>query len=103
VNLTQSVLSTEYVSIGVSFTVANNAIDPTGDDVSFAFCAPGVEPASGDWHAGSWAEGGPPYLAQFLVGPSGQVTLTAGTWEVWIKVQDTPEVPVKHAATLTIR
>ncbi|MFD9632843.1 hypothetical protein [Streptomyces violascens] len=105
--ITQSSLSLEYVQVPVTAMVGGNPLNPTGDVVQFAFLPDKVQPGSGDWKAGSWdgAQPRPPgnaYLAQCLVGPGGTVTLTPGTYTVWIKVMDSPEVPVINVDLLTI-
>jgi hypothetical protein len=97
--ISRSVLDTRYVAIPVSATGTTGLpIDPTGDTVQFAFMPtpPGTSPGNGDWRAGSWAStssGG--YLAQCLVGPAnGGVALATGTYQIWLKVTDSPEIPV---------
>lgn len=102
--LTMSNLSTEYVQVPVSAVVSTGIVNPTSDQVQFAFVVSG-DPAPGDWHSGSW-ETIPPgtYLAQCLVGPgTGGVPLSAGaTYEIWVKITDNPEVPVRQVGLLKI-
>lgn len=95
-------LSTEYVQVQVSFTVAGAASDPTGDVAQMAFVPPGAIPASGDWHTASWETVGAAHYAQCLVGPSGDVVLRPGTYTVWVKITDSPEIPVRSPSQLTI-
>lgn len=102
--VTISALSTEYVQVPVSATTAGVPINPTSDQVQFAFMATG-NPTSGDWHLGSWQTIAPTtYVAQILVGPgSGGVPLTAGTtYSIWVKVTDNPETPVRQVGLLKI-
>ena len=99
--LTLSRLSTEYVQIQVTFTIAGAPQNPTGDAVSMAFMDSGAIPVSGDWHAASWETAGTSYFAQCLVGPGG-VVLPPGAYVCWLKIQDNPEVPVRAPAQLTI-
>ncbi len=98
--------TTEYVFIGVTGTVP-----ATGVEV--AFLAAGVRPTGGDWetavlindsgHAlwtealGSGVTGD--YFIGILVGAfgGGTVTLVAGDYQVWIRITDTTEQPVKIA------
>jgi hypothetical protein len=99
------VLDTRYVAIPLSATGTDGSpINPTSDTVQFAFMPPGTNPGSGDWHAGSWAttaNGG--YQAQCLVGPAnGGVSLTVGTYVIWVKATDNPEIPVIPADQLQI-
>ena len=104
--VTQSVLSTQYVQVQVTARSASG-YDPTGDTVQFAFTPltyPQTQPGSGDWHAGSWATfPGPAYWAQCLAGPAnGGISLAVGTYQVWVKITDNPEVPVLQPFLLEI-
>ena len=104
---TQSALSTEYVPVHVRATIngVSNA-DPTADTAQMAFLPVGTNPGVSDWHAASWttipATPETIYIAQCLVGPSGTVTLTAGTYQVWVKITDSPEIPVDTTGLLQI-
>jgi hypothetical protein len=42
------------------------------------------------------------YIAQCLVGPDGGVTLATGTYTIWVKVTDNPQVPVEPVDLLQI-
>lgn len=104
---TQSSLSLEFVDAAVTVTVGGNPLNPTGDTVQFAFLPDGVKPGVGDWKTGSWDTTQPrptgnAYMAQCLVGPGGTVTLAPGTYTMWIKILDSPEVPVSSYGLLTI-
>ena len=85
-------------------TVNGADYNPTSDTVSFAFITTG-EPGSGDWHGGTWAAAttSGACVAQILIGPANSgIPLGPGTYEVWVKVTDSPEVPVIEADTLQI-
>jgi hypothetical protein len=101
------VLDTRYVVIPVTATGTNGQpISPTTDTVQFAFMPQqGPGPGSGDWHAGSWATGTiGPYQAQCLVGPeNGGVVLPIGVYVIWVKITDSPEVPVIQADSLQLQ
>jgi hypothetical protein len=104
--LTQSALSTQYVQVQVTVK-SPDGYDPTSDEVQFAFTRetyPQVTPTSSDWVTGSWETfPGPAYWAQALVGPAnGGTALSVGMWLVWIKVTDSPEVPVQQPVLLEI-
>ena len=93
--ITQSVLSTNYVQVQV-ITRAPSTYNPTGDAVQMAFTPltyPETSPTS--WIAGSWVTfPGPAYWAEALVGPAnGGTTLSLGTYQVWVKITDSPAVP----------
>lgn len=103
---TQYAGSLEYVRSAISAEKAGVAYDPTGDTVVMAFMAGPAAPSSGDWKTASWDTAAttypPTYRAQCLVGPGGTVTLTAGVYTVWVKITDSPEVPVKRAGQLKV-
>jgi hypothetical protein len=95
--------SLEYIRIPVSVTIAGIPYNPTADSVQMAFTSTMREPVFGDWNQGSWeTTGAGSFYALCLIGPGGSVVLTAGTWFVWVKIADTPEIPVKAAGSITI-
>lgn len=103
--LTIAAASLEYVRVPVTATAAGLPVDPTSDSVAMAFMPnPTTQPGSGDWHTASWDTGtfGGRYIAQCLIGPGGGVQLNPATWWVWVKIVDSPEVPVRAAGTLQI-
>lgn len=104
--LTLYAASLEYVRVPMAVEKSGAPYDPTADTVVMAFIAGPAAPTSGDWKTASWdtdASTYPPtYYAQCLVGPGGTVTLAAGTWTVWVKVTDSPEVPVKRAGQMKV-
>ncbi len=103
----QSALSLKYVRVPVRVTKNGVAVDPTGDVVQMAFMAQGAgDPAGGDWKTASWETDPtttpPTYYARCLVGPGGTATLAKGTYLVWVKITDVPEVPADPVAPITI-
>ena len=96
---TISVLSTEYLRYTVQATIAGTPYNPSGDTVAFAFPLTGMSPST--WYTGSWEQVGVTYVARILIGPSGQ-TLSTGSYDVWIKITDSPEIPVRKVDTLTV-
>lgn len=98
----QSSISLEYVRVPVAATVNGAAVDPTSDAVKFAFKPEGVTPATGDFVTGSWETAGSVYLARCLVGPAGAAVLTPGSYRIWIKITDSPEVPARDVDSITI-
>lgn len=102
--LEQSVLSLEYVQVPVSITVNCVPYDPTGDVVEFAFMPVGTDPAPADFKFGIWVACGVPlqFTAEILVGPGGTFVLPVGTYEIWIRIVDTPEIPVRSVGFLAI-
>lgn len=100
-------LGTEYVLIPVAASKSGAAYNPTADTVQFAFMPNSVQvPVTADWVTGSW-ETVPtniiyPYNARCLVGPSGSTALTLGTYVMYVKITDNPEIPVIPAGQLVI-
>lgn len=81
--------------------------NPTALTVQMAFIDGWTKPAAPDWNPASWAWTTPVngyYAAQCLVGPeNGGKVLAVGTWNVWVQVTGSPEVPVLlSGGTLTI-
>lgn len=100
-------LATEYVIIPVTATKLGAAYNPTADVVQFAFMpTPTQVPQVSDWVAASWETDATnvlyPYAARCLVGPSGTITLGIGSYVIYIKITDNPEIPVLIAGQLNI-
>lgn len=100
--------SCEYHRWRVGATVNGQPIDPTADPLAFALStavdAHGepIEPTNG-FVNGVWENPAPTvYLACLLSGPSGAVTPDKGTYYVWMRVTDTPEVPLRLIDTLKV-
>jgi hypothetical protein len=105
--ITLSHLSTEYVLIPVAVTKAGVSYNPTSDTVQFAFMStPTQIPGVSDWQTGAWDTDSTnilyPYTAKCLVGPAGTITLTDGTYVIYLKITDNPEIPVLVAGQLVI-
>ena len=99
-----SVLSTQYVQLPVTATLDGAPYNPAGDPVSFAFTPVGRKPAAGDWNGGTWVTlPSGAYMAQILVGPANfGIALPVGSYQIWLRVTDNPEVPVQPADELRI-
>lgn len=99
-SLKMNALTTEYVHVPVTATG-----ELLGYPVFFAILAKGARPTDGDWIAGSWDPDvtSSPFRARVLVGPEGGVmTLTKGaSYDVWVKVDDNPETPIRLSGTIT--
>lgn len=105
--LTISHLSTEYVLIPIQVTKSGTPYNPTGDAVQFAFMPNAVQqPVNADWVNGSWETVATnflyPYNAKCLIGPSGSTALTTGSYVIYLKVTDNPEIPVLTAGQLNV-
>jgi hypothetical protein len=101
-----SALSTEYVQVPVRAQSSGLPFNPTALTVEMAFIDGWTEPQPADWNTASWASTSTvngTYLAQCLVGPENDgVSLAIGTYQIWLKVISSPEVPVISTGTLTV-
>lgn len=101
---TISAASTEYVQVIVSAKESGAAVNVSTATVTMGFSATSAVPT---WRTASWdtdATTDPDtYRAQCLVGPDGGVeTLTAGLYNVWVKVVDSPETVIRKAGQLRV-
>lgn len=106
--LGMSQLATQYYLVPVTVTKAGVSYNPTSDTVAFAFMPqPTQVPGNTDWVTGSWDTNTSsvlfPYSAKCLVGPAGTTTLGIGTYYVYVRITDSPEVPVLIAGQLQIQ
>ena len=100
-------LATLYYLVPVTASKAGVAYNPTSDTVQFAFMPQATQvPQVSDWVSGSWdtvaGEILYPYSAKCLVGPAGTVALGIGSYYAYVKIGDSPEVPVLLAGLLEI-
>jgi hypothetical protein len=95
--------SLEYIKCRVEKRINGVVVSPTGDVVAMAFTlsktGAGATFKTADWETTS--EG---YFVRCLIGPGGgETTLTAGKqYYVWVKITDSPEVPVKPGGMLNV-
>ena len=62
-----------------------------------------VEPVVGDWKIASWETVDvDDFFARMLVGPGGVITLTPGDYDILVKIDATPEIPVLRAGLLRV-
>lgn len=93
-------LSKEYVVVQVSTNPGGAAINTAVATVEFAFITEG-EPSS--WTSGEWTTSGQNTYARILVGTGSTVgALANGTYTVWLRISQTPEVVVRPAGTLVV-
>lgn len=99
-------LSTEFIRVPVAATENGAAIDVSLQDVEMAVIPTATQPVSGDWKSAEWetdSSAAPStYHARMLVGPaSSNITLTAGQiYDVFVRVTDNPEIPVRNAGAV---
>jgi hypothetical protein len=102
-------LSLQYVGIPVkTTTLSGAAYNPTADTVQMAFMPTATQvPGVSDWQASVWATVTSnvifPYAAYCLVGPGGTVNPGIGTYVVFLRVTDNPEIPVLVVGYLEIQ
>ena len=107
---TVSTLSRDWVRLTLT---APTAVNPTPAAAALAIIPIGTEPAPGDWHTATWDPDGHPIYTdqwplQVLTGPGTLLSLPAGTYGVWFRVDTTilggppPETVTVEAGTLTI-
>ena len=94
--------SKEYLPVQVSATKEGVSFNPTGDSVQIAIPKTNVQPVSGDWKSASWDSYDGEYFARILVGPGGDIVPLPGTYDIYVKVTDSPEVPALYAGKLII-
>lgn len=102
-----SSLSKQYVKVRVSAAESGASVDLTGGTVQMAFTVVGTEPVTNDWKSATWetdsTRNPDRYYARCMVGPSGTITLSDGTYDVWVKVTGVgTEIPVIRAGALTV-
>jgi hypothetical protein len=103
----QASTSVEFIRFLVGATEDGDDVDLTPNAVAVGFLLEGsASPAAADvvWESATWetdsvtVPGQPKYYAKVLVGPSpGEVQLTSGVWQPWVKIVDAPEVVIRAA------
>ena len=89
-----SVASLQYVEVPVPISPH----DPTADVVKMGFLPEGTAGVPATWYTASWAVGANVPTVLCLVGPSpGVVTMVPGIFQPYLKITDSPEVPVLAA------
>ena len=91
-----SSLSVEYVHVPITSNLDTGDLNDL--TVQLAIVPDGQEPVTGDWKTGTWIGN----HAAVLVGPGATITLTDGTYDVWVKITATPEVPVLLSGSIHI-
>ena len=86
--------SLEYVKIPVT---TPPGITISSQVVEIAVVAQTGRPGALDWRTGSWEDN----TARILIGPTA-LALTAGTYNVWVRITDSPEKPVLLAGAITV-
>ena len=87
-------------------TVITADADPTSDVVAFAFVQGATRPTTftaGTWK-GAYASGQATAVTPTIgtTGSGAGIELAAGEWKAYVKVTDSPEVPVRSCGLLTL-
>lgn len=90
------------------FKVAGEWVDPSSATVQMAFLISG-DPAGGDWKTAQWETDEtvtpPVHTVTCLVGGTGTgavVELPRGSYTAWLRVTESPEVPVREVGRLEV-
>jgi hypothetical protein len=97
----------KYIFIPVAATQYGLPYNPTSDTVQFAFMPQATQvPQNADLVSGAWETWTTdvlyPYRAKCLVGPGGTITLGIGTYIIYLKITDSPEIPFDIVGQLAI-
>jgi len=93
-----STLTTEYL-----FWVITSPDNLVGNTCEVAFVEGSETPSAGDWNNADVVEKTEGQAARILVGPEGgELILSPGQYNVWIKITDNPEVPVRRVPTVLV-
>jgi hypothetical protein len=55
-------------------------------------------PVAGDWKTAEWEGNG----IRLLIGPATSLALTCGKYDVWVKIDASPEEAIRYSGTLEI-
>lgn len=102
-HLKLSILTDEYIRIPVAAREGSTPVNPTTLPLSFAFKTSGQPVDPGDFTTGSWEIDGSAYFARIRVGGTGTGAtkeLAVGKYQVWLKVADATEQPIRPVGTL---
>jgi hypothetical protein len=88
-------ISVEYVQVAVTGPAG---LDLSDLDVELAIVADGQTPDTGDWKAGTWIGSS----AAVLIGPGTSLELDQGTYDVYVKITSSPEIPVLPSGSIHI-
>ena len=59
-------------------------------------------PLPGNWVAGVLVQENSVWWVRLLVGPGGDIELTVGDWQEWVRILDNPEQPLRKPGILVI-
>jgi len=88
---TLPVTSTEYLHI----TVEDGSASIPGEIAVIDSCN---EPEEDDWKTATWDSGD----YKLLIGPDGDLTLAAGTYTAWVRLDAPPEKVVRRSGSIKV-
>jgi hypothetical protein len=91
-----SSLSVEYLKVPITSPLPAAELDDL--PVELAVVDDGKTPVTGDWKTGLWIG----TKAAVLIGPAATITLTPGTYDVYVRITATPEKPVLPSGSIHI-
>lgn len=97
IDLSVPVASKQYVRVPISEATG---ADPTNNAVTMAFPETGTDPAT--FYTSDWVTISGIYYARCLVGPGSAAVLAIGFYDVYVKVNDVPELPVLFSGTMEV-
>lgn len=101
-SIRRSVLTTEYVRVPVTALLDGLPVSTVTDVAWLSFPVRSTDPIEGDWQVATWeVDDGQQYLA-VLIGPAHTFTLPVGRYDIWVKIADNPEIPVRKIGPLVI-
>lgn len=83
--------STEYLRIAVE----DGSASIPGEIAVIDSCA---EPSEDDWKTAAWDDGS----YKLLIGPEGDLTLTAGKYVAWVRLTSPPEKVVRRSGPVHV-
>jgi len=92
--------SLEYLPIRVKATRLGGDYDPSVDPVEVAL--PEINVAPSTWKVATWQSYDGKHYANVLVGTGGDFALAVGDYDIFVRITDSPEVPVLRAGMLRI-
>lgn len=98
-------VSNEPVQTKVTLRLLGVDVDPTAWTVEFAAVDVDEDPEEADWIAGTWSSNGRVHYGSIDVsgtGNGGDLALARGTYDFWIRIQESTTTPARRFGRLVI-
>src|SRR4051812_31365028 len=90
--------STEYIRFLVEAEESGVVVNPTTEDVEFAFIdSSTATPAALDWDDGEWETANSRSFARYLYGPT-----TVGKFWIWIRITTADETVIRQPGIVVV-